>query len=127
MGCSTFFSFCSVAHCLIGKWLEVVSLLSLMGESNFGLGRRGVWIWSLDPLEGFSCKSFFQNLFDPSLVSESIVASFTWLCEYYGLAFEEDALVSGLFLLYFWSCEFARSMWNLLSGIWFCANSLKDF
>lgn len=40
--------------------IEVASLLALLDEFNFRLGRRDVCIWSPNPLECFSCKSFFS-------------------------------------------------------------------
>ena len=52
--------------------MDVVSLLFLVEGFDFRLGRRDVRVWSLNPLEGFSCKLFFRNSLDPSPVVESV-------------------------------------------------------
>lgn len=52
--------------------MDVVPLLSLLESHPFRLGRRDVTFWSFNPLEGFSCKSLFQCLVDPSSLSVSV-------------------------------------------------------
>ncbi|KAA0039024.1 uncharacterized protein E6C27_scaffold84G001110 [Cucumis melo var. makuwa] len=50
----------------------------LVLESHpFRLGRRDVRVWSPNPLEGFSCKSFLQRMVNPSLAGE-LVFSLVW-------------------------------------------------
>lgn len=51
---------------------EVAFLLSLLEECNFRVGRRDVRVWSPNPIEDFSCKSFLRLLLDPSFVNESV-------------------------------------------------------
>lgn len=50
----------------------MASLLALLEGPSFRRGRRDVRVWSLNPLEGFSCKSFFHSLVDPSSIGESV-------------------------------------------------------
>lgn len=47
----------------------VVALLSLMGDFCCSSGRRYVCFWNPCPFEGFSCKSFFLCLVNPSTTS----------------------------------------------------------
>lgn len=62
--CSFSFGFrCSLSN---RKATDVATLLSLLEDHPFGLGRRDVRFWRPNPLEGFSCKSFFHFLVNPS-------------------------------------------------------------
>ena len=50
----------------------MTSFLSLIDILDFRLGRRDVRVWSPNPVEGFSCKSFFRILVNHSSVVESV-------------------------------------------------------
>lgn len=57
---------------LIGKQRRF-SLFCLWSKSwFFRFEWRNVWVWSLNPLEGFFCKSFFWPLLDPFPVCKSV-------------------------------------------------------
>lgn len=97
---------------------NVAALLSLLEGHTFRSGRRDIKFWSLDPLEGFSCKSFFHCFANPSPLRVSIfmvlwriknprnVRFFTWQV-LHNPANTLDQLVrtmpSLVFLLYSWS------------------------
>lgn len=59
---------------------DAISLFSLLGEFNFRCGRRDVHIWNPDPLEGFSCNSFFRCQLDHS--SKKHIFSAIWRLEF---------------------------------------------
>lgn len=44
----------------------------MIGEFDSRLERREVRVWSLEPLKGFCCKSFFLYLLDQSLLSKFV-------------------------------------------------------
>ena len=69
---SVSFSFGFCRHLSIGEKTEVASLLSLLEACIFREGRRDVCIWSPNPSEGFSCKSFFRLLLGPSPIGEFV-------------------------------------------------------
>lgn len=51
---------------------DVLCLLSILKEYRFRFGRKNWKVWSPNSLKGFSCKSFFRSLIDPSPVGESV-------------------------------------------------------
>ena len=51
---------------------KVASLLSLLGSCSFREGRRDFRVWSPNPSQGFSCKSLFSLLLDPSPVRKYV-------------------------------------------------------
>lgn len=98
-------------------------------------------VWSLNPLEGFSCKSFLHILMDPSPIGESVflilwrikvsrkVRFFTWqVLRGRGnmkdrLSRKLPSLVGSFYCIFcrkveedidhiLWQCEFATSVWE---------------
>ena len=51
----------------------MATLLSLTECFDFRLGRKDVKVWSPSPSKGFSYRSFFRFLPDPSLAIESVL------------------------------------------------------
>lgn len=52
----------------VAKGVKDTLKFLLLDECIFWVGRRGIWVWSPNPSEGFFCKSFIRLLLDPSLV-----------------------------------------------------------
>lgn len=101
-----------------GEAVDVAVLLSFLEGHLFRLGRRDVRFWSPGPLEGFSCKSFFHCLVDPSPLNELVflvlwrikvprkVRFFTWLVLHghantLDMLFKNMPLLVGAFVVFF--------------------------
>lgn len=52
--------------------MKVATLLSLLKESTYRLGRRDVRIWSSNLRDSVSCKAYFRLLSNPTPFKESI-------------------------------------------------------
>lgn len=78
-GSSVSFSLSFRHHLSNTETTEAASLLSLLEECNFREGKRNVRVWKPNPVDGFSCKSFFRLLLDPSPVNESIFDDRLWM------------------------------------------------
>ena len=91
--------------------MEVVSLLPLVEGCSFRKGRRGAQVWSPNPSRGYTCKSLFSLLLDPSPPTESIfevvwrtkvpkkVRFFIWQVLFGRVTLLTDLLRGGLHLL----------------------------
>ena len=68
----TYLSFKFYRNLTNRETVEIASLISSVERCNFREGRWNICVWSPNPSQTYTCKSFFSPLLDPSPPKESV-------------------------------------------------------